>query len=431
MPSDLQLGIDFGTSGVRLCVRDPDGGIHARAALPLPPPIGGEDVPERWRQALIVLLGRIPAELRDAIDTICVDGTSGTLLLCDPHGEPLTPALMYDDARAREEAARIARVAPLQSGAHGATASLAKLMWLQKHVASDRPVHALHQAEWITGLLLGRFGAGDENNALKLGYDPVRRTWPAWLDELDIPRGWLPDVHPAGTPLGTLSIYAARTLGLPFRVRIVAGTTDSLAAVLATPAAKPGDAVTSLGSTLALKVYAPHPVFAPEYGIYSHRLGDRWLAGGASNAGGAVLRQFFSPERLAELSEQIDPEVPTDLDYYPLPRPGERFPHADPERQPRLTPRPENDAVFLQGMLEGLARIEAEGYRRLQAAGAPPVQRVYSLGGGAVNEAYRHIRQRHLGVPVESLPEAQAACGAARLAADGIMPAGSNQGDNA
>jgi hypothetical protein len=79
--------------------------------------------------------------------------------------------------------------------------------------------------------------------------------------------------------------------------------------------------------------------------------GDSWLVGGASNSGGAVLRQLFSDQQLTDLSAGIDPSVASPLDYYPLPAPGERFPVNDPQLQPRLEPRPADDALFLHGEL--------------------------------------------------------------------------------
>ena len=85
-------------------------------------------------------------------------------------------------------------------------------------------------------------------------------------------------------------------------------------------------------------------------------------AGGASNTGGAVLKQYFSNAQLAELSESIDAATPSSLDYYPLTSPGERFPINDPDMQPRLTPRPADDAEFLHGLLEGVASVEAQAY---------------------------------------------------------------------
>lgn len=93
--------------------------------------------------------------------------------------------------------------------------------------------------------------------------------------------------------------------------------------------------VTSLGSTLALKLLSTSRVDDARFGVYSHRLGDKWLVGGASNTGGAVLRQLFTIEQLKELSSQIDPSQPSPLDYYPLPKVGERFPEADPQKEPR------------------------------------------------------------------------------------------------
>jgi sugar (pentulose or hexulose) kinase len=88
----------------------------------------------------------------------------------------------------------------------------------------------------------------------------------------------------------------------------------------------------------------------------------------------------------------------------------------DPTLEPVLEPRPISDALYLQGLLEGLARIEAQGWAALQRLGAEPVQRVISLGGGARNPQWRMIRQRILGVPVVNRPQCSAALGMARLA---------------
>lgn len=94
--------------------------------------------------------------------------------------------------------------------------------------------------------------------------------------------------------------------------------------------------MTSLGSTMAIKLVSEARVDDARFGVYSHRLDDTWLVGGASNTGGAVLRQLFTDGELAALSRHIDPAVASPLDYYPLPRKGERFPISDPDMEPRL-----------------------------------------------------------------------------------------------
>ncbi|TVQ91964.1 MAG: carbohydrate kinase [Chromatiaceae bacterium] len=443
MASRPVIGLDLGTSGCRALAVDATGHVIAAAAVDLPAPQrDGARVwqdPACWWQAVVAVLARLAADLRALVTAppraLALDGTSATLLLCTPDGRPLGPALMYNDASAAAAADWIARCAPADSPARGASASLAKLLHLlQTRAPVAGPVLALHQADWIGARLRGCYvragrGESDWNNGLKLGFDPVSGRWPDWLrmpPPVAAPAHWraawagvwaaLPHCHPPGQDLGAIDPTLARHLGLPVDLRILAGTTDSTAAALAAGIQAPGDAVTSLGSTLVLKLASPRPVNAASHGIYSHRIGDLWLAGGASNSGGAVLRQFFDDARLAALSAQIDPSRPSGLDYYPLPAIGERFPHADAHLAPRLTPRPADDAHFLAGLFEGIAHIERAGYARLTALGAPPPRRILSVGGGAGNRQWTAIRARILGLPVLPAARQDAAYGAARLA---------------
>ena len=418
---DIFLGIDVGTSGVRACAIDAAGQTLATAAEPMPESARDgaaiEQNPADWWAALRSVL----ASLRRSVDLqrvrrIAVDGTSGTLLLIDDAGRSLTPGLMYNDARSRAAADAIAKVAPPESGAHGATSALAKLLHLTAEGTTVSAHRAAHQADWIAGRLAGHHGISDENNALKLGYDPVARRWPDWLGKLGVAVDLLPEVRAAGSVIGTLTPVLAEELGFSPTAEVCAGTTDGVAAFIATQAAGIGDAVTSLGSTLTLKVLSDRPVFAPALGVYSHRLGDRWLAGGASNSGGAALLAHFSRDEIASLSTELRPEQPTGLDYYPLPAPGERFPISDPQMAPRHTPRPDDRARFLQGLLEGVAAVEALGYRRLAELGAPSPTRVITVGGGATNPVWTQIRARVLGLPVSAIAEVDTAFGTALLA---------------
>ena len=169
--------------------------------------------------------------------------------------------------------------------------------------------------------------------------------------------------------------------------------------------------MTALGSTLVVKLLCDHPIFAPEFGIYSHRIGSTWLAGGASNTGGKVIEQFFPRDRLAALSAGLNPERPTGLNYYPLPKPGERFPINDPKLPPRLEPRPKDDTTFLQAILEGVAEVEALAYRKLAELGAPPLRSVRTVGGGAANSAWTKIRERKLGGAFQTCGVAGGMCG--------------------
>jgi len=85
--------------------------------------------------------------------------------------------------------------------------------------------------------------------------------------------------------------------------------------------------VTSLGTTLVLKQLSEKRIEAPEYGVYSHRYGDLWLVGGASNAGAGVLSQYFDAAQLRRMRRADRPLRDSPLDYYPLPKPGRTLPH--------------------------------------------------------------------------------------------------------
>lgn len=439
--SPLHLGLDLGTSGCRGIVIEEGGDIVAEAALPLPPSRrdgdgGSEQSPTAWLAAVKEVLAGLCTQLGPAaqrIAALAIDGTSSTLLAADTEGTPLSAALMYDDRRALAEAESLRAIAPADSPVLNPSAGLPKLLYLRKNLKRD--FLALHQADWLLGCLTGRFGHSDENNALKLGYDPVNRRWPDWLLGLNLPAGMLPQVHPAGAFIGLINPAMVHETGLPEGIRLFAGTTDSTAAALATGIERPGQAVTVLGSTLVMKVLSPNPIFSAERGVYSHRLTlsqrqtnrdvssmsmDLWLAGGASNSGGAVLLDYFDREQLAAMTPLLRTDQPTGLDYYPLRRPGERFPRNNPRLEPRLSPRPDEDVRFFQALLEGMANIEAEAYRLLEKLGAPRVEQVLSIGGGAANEPWRLIRQQRLGVPVVASRQRQAAYGAALIARRGF-----------
>jgi len=423
----LFLGIDLGTSGCRGCAIDREGRPRAwaRTVWTPPEPRDGryEQDPEYWWQGVVATVAEIHGQLQAPVEAISVDGTSGTLVVTDDAGRPLIPAVLYSDRRAATQAQRIAEVAPATSGAHGASSSLAKLLWLQDHERLVPAARVLSQADWIAGRMCGRFDISDENNSLKLGYDPIERRWPTWIARLGVPERRLPRVQPPGSRLGTIARDQAAVLGLPTDAMVVSGTTDSIAAFIATGAGEPGDAVTSLGSTLAVKVVSERPVSAPDYGVYSHRLGERWLAGGASNSGGAILLQHFSDEAIDAMTPQLEPDAPTGLHYYPLPGPGERFPVAEPGMAPRMEPRPEDPLTFFQALLEGIAAVERLAYERLADLGCPYPRVVYSVGGGATNPAFNEIRRQRLNTSVRVPEHTEAAYGSALLAMQGARRA--------
>lgn len=419
---NFYLGIDFGTSGARGMVIDAQGTVHTEARYDFGA-LTTLRLPQLWQKALFAILEQIAPPIRRSLCGVAINGTSATVMLCDQTGTPVAEPILYNDARAVQVLNTLRAVAPPNHPTISATSSLAKLLWWFDSGLgglSAKGLYFLHQADWLSFLLHGQLGVTDYHNALKLGGEPEQMSYPDWFSQLKTPFPHLPRIVQPGTPVAEVRPEIAEEFGISRRCLIGAGTTDSIAAFLASGAKAPGEASTSLGSTLVLKLLSTVRIDDAEKGIYSHRLGDLWLAGGASNTGGAVLRQFFTNEELAAFSRRINPLQESPLDYYPLVKPGERFPVNDPHLPPNLSPRPTDPVAFLHGLLESIARIEARGYQLLAELGAEPVQRVYTAGGGAQNPTWTAIRQRQLGVTVVPSLSTEAAFGTALLVRDGL-----------
>lgn len=430
-------GIDLGTSGCRLIIINSDKNIQSSTHILYKNP--DSQTPELWWDSVRQLLADLPAEIKRNLQSLAIDGTSGTVLMVDDNGIPLTSALMYNDSRASKEADQIKAVLPQDNGGQGTSGSLAKVLWLIKNeIKSDSSsiskiqnnqkvggwqniAHITHHADFILGRLSNTYSLSDENNCLKLGYDVINQCWPIdALETLGINPSMLPKVVPAGTGVAQIDHALADTLGLPKSLQLVTGTTDSIAAFIATGADKVGDAVTSLGSTLVLKLISDKPIFSPEYGIYSHRLQNKWLVGGASNSGAKVLQHYFTQAQIDQMTEHLSPDNSTQLNYYPLTQTGERFPIADVNKQAILSPRPESDVEFFQGILEGIANIEAQAYQKLLDLGAPKIKSVRSVGGGSKNTTWTQIRKNLLKIDMITPKQTEAAYGSALLALQGV-----------
>lgn len=421
----LSLGIDIGTSGVRTAVLDMQGTFLSQANVRHRPQTAGTVDARQWwdtvRDCVRLQVSRLKAEDIDphAITHAAIDGTSGTMVLVDDRLEPVTPALMYDTKGFEAEAAIIVRFAPQGSITIGSNSATARLLRLQALDTSGRSVHLMHQADYVLAKFCGQAAGSDDNNALKTGFDPALKCWPDWFEQAGICLPLLPSVRAVGAPAGLIDSQLAGDLGLFAGMEFRAGTTDSVAAFVASGANQVGDGVTSLGTTMAFKLLADRRIDDAASGIYSHKLGSAWLVGGASNSGGGVLAAFFSHSDLVRLSKMIKADQPTGLDYYPLNIPGERFPINDPNFMPRMTPRPEQDEIFLQGLLEGMARIEHDSYAALSARGAPQLKRLFTAGGGTANQAWAAIRKIALGCPFEMGRSQEAAFGTAMIALKG------------
>lgn len=439
----LVIGIDVGTQGARVVACDLQGTIvaHAEQSFPLPqtktPVIGwSEQDPHVWWEATVACLQRVSASLLQEgraswpIAGLSVTSTSGTVCLVDAHGEPLGPALMYNDQRAQVEAEEVNEVGSALAEKLGyrfsSSFALCKLLWLKRH-CPERFAAArlfLSPTDFIVGCLSGRFDVTDYSNALKTGYDLLERSWPGFIeDKLGIPCDRLPHVVAPGTPVGEVTSQVERLTGIPAGTPVIAGMTDGCASQISTGAVAPGQWNSTLGTTLVLKGVTRTLVRDPLGRIYCHRHPDGyWLPGGASNTGGEWIAQRFEPSELDQLNALALECAPTGLVIYPLARLGERFPFVCPQAQGFILGDPStNRAVLYTAALEGVGYVERLAYEVVEGLGAEVGDRVYVAGGSTNSQAWLQVRADILGKTLLVPRASGGAMGAAIVAAGGTV----------
>ncbi|WP_079148123.1 FGGY-family carbohydrate kinase [Streptomyces agglomeratus] len=413
------LGIDLGTQGARAVVVTTRGHVLGSGSAPLTGRRTGvrhEQDPGDWwvavRTATRAALSGVPAR---RLRALAVCSTSGTVLLTDPYGHPLTPGLMYDDGRAAPEAGE-AGVPP--------SWGLPKALWMVRRRAGTvgrSPVRLAHQADTVTARLTGGPVATDSSHALKTGYDLERDTWPAEaLALLGLPAALFPDVVRPGTRLGEVTGPASAETGIPAGTPVVAGMTDGCAAQIASGALHIGAWNSVLGTTLVLKGVAATPVRDPAGIVYNHRSPDgNWLPGGASSVGAGALRTAFpgaDPARLDRLAARHEPSVAL---AYPLTSRGERFPFRAPQATAFVLGGGTSEGDRWAASLQGIGYAERLCLDYLHYLGAP-VEGPLTFTGGAARSAYwNRLRTDILGRPSRIPEHTEPALGMAVLAAYG------------
>jgi sugar (pentulose or hexulose) kinase len=422
------LGLDLGTQSVRAVVVSPGGAVLAQDARPLTSRREGprhEQDPEQWWSALATACRTAVADLApQSIDALAVCATSGTVLLVDAAGDPLSPGLMYDDSRAGDDArhANRAGTETWEALGYGLQAGwgLPKLLWLlREYGAVASKARLAHQVDFVTRRLIGHEVPADSSHALKTGYDLLHDAWPRdVMAALGVPDGALPDVVRSGTRIGAVGRGGAEATGIDEGTPVIAGMTDGCAAQLAAGALSVGAWNSVLGTTLVLKGVAPEPVRDPQGAVYSHRAPNgRWLPGGASSVGAGVLTTHFPDRDLQELDRRAADREPADVLAYPLVSRGERFPFAVPDAEGFELGEPVDETDHYAALLQGVAYVERLCFDHLDRLGAPTDGELSLTGGATRSRYWCQLRADVLGREVRLVEHAGPAVGMAVLAA--------------
>ena len=383
-------GLDFGSSGVRISIIDCSKKIIYEASYSYKSQF---IKPDSWINSCMELFKDIPDEIKKYLSRLSISGTSGTLIPCQLNGTNLGDAIPYYK-KCSSHLDKLYLISGDNKFLNSPYSSLAKALELIENFGDD--ILLRHQADWISGWFLRDWSLGEEGNNIKLGWDIEKNSWPSTFCSLSL-KNCLPSIIKSGKLLGKINQIVANKLKVNKNLLIIAGTTDSNAAFIASQVKK-DEGLTVLGTTIVLKKIIIKTFSHP--GVTIHRVNGDWICGGSSNAGCGILSKFFSDQQIEELSRQINPYKKTSLNYLPLNSAGERFPLDDPLLEPLIKPRPVSDALFLQGLFEGLAKIELQGWEKLKELTGTLPKKIITIGGGSRNSQWRVIREKMLKIPI-------------------------------
>jgi D-ribulokinase len=402
------LGIDLGTSGLRVVALDTQGELRAEASQAWAKP---ETDPQQWLESLRQILRQVKAQLKqERIIALSMCGTSGTILAVDHQGNPRDHAWLYDDPRGKAQAQQL--------GISSSWGLSRWSWWAQTFPERYAESYLAHPNDFLLHQLGAEPHITDHTTALKSGFDLDSYSWPAdWLASHQLTVEKFPKVVAPGNILG----YASPDWELGPEVLLVAGLTDGCAGQLATGAIGSGQMSTSLGTTLIFKASSQEKIQTADGSVYSHLHPDRtgWLPGAASSCGGGALNYFFPEADFAVLDRAASAQIPTGLVCYPLWQKGERFPVQDTQFAGFLPKEKIEPLKFYAALLEGVGYVERLGIERLQELGLTFEGPVHTTGGGCRSPLWLAIRANILNRALVLAKYPQPAVGAAMVAAAG------------
>jgi xylulokinase len=418
------IGLDVGTTSLKGVAITEDGTVEARAsagyALQMPRPGWTQQDPRDWWQAAEAVLARLGGGRADGI---AVSGQMHGLVALDGSGRPLRPAILWNDGRTAEECLEIERRVGTERlieltgnrAASGFTAP--KLLWMQRHEPEQfaRIRHVMMPKDYVRYRLTGEIAADVSDASGTLMFDVAERRWSAEvLAALEVPAGWMPQVHESTAPVGSAG-----------RAPVAAGAGDQASGAIGAGVTHTGVASVVLGTSGV--VFAPLAGYRVDPRARLHTFCDArpggWHAMGVMlSAAGSLrwLRDTVAPGTpFGALSEEAASWDAGSGGLLFLPYlSGERTPHNDAAaRGAFIGLGLEHDrGAMARAVMEGVGYGLRDSLELLTALGdRPRVGR--ASGGGAASELWLRIVASALGLRIERIEvEDGSAYGAALLA---------------
>lgn len=423
--TDLLIGLDVGTSGVKALLIDASGQVLARELreypLSSPKPNWAEQNPQDWVDAsidaLTALANAVPSQ--GQLKGIGLTGQMHGSVFLDKDAKVLRPALLWCDQRTArqcetitEKAGGEAALVQMVSNPALTGFTAPKILWLRDEEPAlyKRLDKVLLPKDYIRFVLTGEFATDVSDASGTLLFDVKNRNWhQGLLSKLELDSTLMPEAFEGPEITGTLTRAMAEKTGLPAGIPVMAGGGDQAAGGVGCGIVRPGTLSSALGTSGVVFAFSESVTVDPKGRVHTfcHAVPGKWhVMGVMLSAGGALqwYRNLFCQEEIKEAREKgIDPyELITaaaeevmagseGLLFLPY-LTGERTPHKDPDAKGVFTgfSLRHTKGHMARAVLEGVAYGMRDSLDIMREMGVP-LNLSRASGGGARSQLWRQI----------------------------------------
>ena len=422
------IGIDLGTSAVKLLLVDEQGQIEREVTkeypLIFPHPGWSEQNPEDWWKA--VQHGIL--QLTEHIDksTVCGIGVGGQmhgLVALDEDDAVIRPAILWNDGRTGEEVAYLNetigkdRLSALTANIAFAGFTAPKLLWMRRHEPENfaRIRKIMLPKDYINYRLTGVHSCDYSDASGMLLLDVEHKCWSKEMLEIcGVDEAWMPKLFESFESIGTIRGFVSGALGLPRDCIVVAGAGDNAAAAVGTGVVGEGGCNISLGTSGTLFISSKQFAVDPNNALhaFAHADGGWHLMGCMLSA--ASCNKWLCEDILhttnyaAEQTDITDDKLGNNHVFFLPYLMDERSPINDTNARGTFTgiTMDTTRADLVQAVLEGVAFAIRDSFEVAKSLGLS-IPRSFLCGGGAKSPLWRKIFANVLGIPLDMVKTEQ------------------------
>ncbi|WP_417560148.1 xylulokinase [Marinomonas sp.] len=437
----MYIGIDLGTSGVKVILMAQDGNVVASCSSPLsvsrPFDLWSEQSPEDWWQATDLAMLQLAAEHDlQGVKAIGLSGQMHGATLLDKKGDVLRPAILWNDGRSHEECLLLQRRCPEVQAITGNLVmpgfTAPKLLWVKQHEPEifGQIAKVLLPKDYLRFRMTGEFATDVSDASGTLWLNMEQRSWSdTMLSATGLTAEQMPSVFEGSQITGVIYDDLAKRWSMPL-VPVVAGGGDNAAGAVGMGIISPEQTMLSLGTSGVIFAVSDGFTANPAAALHSfgHAIPNTWhtmsvMLSAASCINWVTKLAQFSSVEAALLAAENRMDHDNSLTFLPY-LSGERTPHNDPNAKGVFwgMTHETTAADLVHAVLEGVTFALLDGLDAVRSA-QNINESIDVIGGGAKSTYWLQMLADVFDVPIDYRAggEVGPALGAARLAAIGYQ----------